>query len=505
MTVADAQSNRGNGECYGLFIDNGWVEPRSGRYIDVVDPFTGKEWSRVADANAADIDAAVASARVAFAAGPWPRTPAPERARVLRRFADVIAEHAEELADVQVRENGKLRREMVGQMRLLPDHFHYYAGLAQTHGGRTNPVHLPGMMNLTVREPLGVVATITPWNSPLLLLTWKLGPALATGNTVVAKPSEITPVSTLRLAQMAAEVGLPPGVFNVVTGLGDPAGRALTGNPNVKKVAATGSTPTGRSIAGQAGSSLTRLSLELGGKSPNIIFADADLDAALNGIVAGIFGASGQSCMTGSRILVEAPIYDEVVDRLADRAKKIRLGDPRAQDSEMGTVASPAQFDKVLRYFDIAQQEGARLAAGGRRGTGPGLDQGLFVEPTVFADVTNDMQVAREEIFGPVACVLKFDGEDEACAIANDTEFGLAAGVWTLNLPRAYRVASALRAGTVWVNNYRKTSYLTPFGGFDQSGLGRENGPDALYGYTEEKSIWVDVGQGVKDPFNPRA
>lgn len=490
---------------YGLFVDNAWVEPSSGSFVDVEDPYTCRTWAQVPDASAADVDAAVASARKAFSSGPWSETIAPDRARVLRRFGDLLADHAEELAEIQVRENGKLAREMVGQMRLLPDHFHYYAGLALTHGGRTNPVHLPGMMNYTVREPLGVVAAVTPWNSPILLLAWKLGPALAAGNTVVAKPSEITPVSTLRLAELAVEAGLPPGVFNVVTGLADPAGRALSEHPGVDKIAVTGSTATGRAIARSAGATLTRTSLELGGKSPNIVFADADLDIAMNGMVAGIFGASGQSCMAGSRILVEASIYDEVVERLGERAKAIRLGDPRDSETEMGTIASPAQFDKVLRYFDIARDEGARLVAGGRRATGPGLDQGLFVEPTVFADVTNDMRIAREEVFGPVASVLRFESEDEALAIANDTEFGLAAGVWTLNLPRAHRMASALRAGTVWVNNYRKTSYLTPFGGFDQSGIGRENGPDALYEYTEEKSVWVDVGQGVKDPFNPRA
>ncbi|MQA05509.1 MAG: aldehyde dehydrogenase family protein [Streptosporangiales bacterium] len=490
---------------YGLFIDNESRPPSSGAYIDVADPYTGETWTQVPDASAADVDAAIASARKAFTSGPWADTIVPERARLLRRFGDLLGDHAEELAELQVRENGKLMREMVGQMKLLPDHFHYYAGLAQTHGGRTNPVHLPGMMNYTVRQPLGVVAAVTPWNSPILLLAWKLGPALATGNTLVAKPSEITPVSTLRLAELAVEAGLPPGVFNVITGLADPAGRALSEHPGVDKIAVTGSTATGRAIATAAGSSLTRLSLELGGKSPNVVFDDADLDVALNGMVAGIFGASGQSCMAGSRILVQDSIYDEVVTKLAERAKKIKLGDPRADDTEMGTVASPAQFEKVLRYFDIAQDDGARLAAGGQRATGPGLDQGLFVQPTVFADVTNDMRIAREEVFGPVASVLKFADEDEALQIANDTEFGLAAGVWTLNLPRAHRMASKLRAGTVWINNYRKTSYLTPFGGFDQSGVGRENGPDALYEYTEEKSVWVDVGQGVKDPFNPRA
>lgn len=490
---------------YGLYIDNEVVAAASGRFIDVDNPYTGTTWAQVPDADASDVDRAVASARAAFDRPDWSRRTAADRARLLRKLGDVIADKAEHLAAIQVQENGKLSREMIGQMRLLPEYFYYYAGLAHTLGGRTNPVHLTDMLNYTVRDPLGVVAAITPWNSPILLLTWKLGPALAAGNTVVAKPSEITPVSTLELAPMLAEAGFPPGVFNVVTGLGQPCGAALSGHRDVDKVAMTGSTATGQAIATAAGRSLKRLTLELGGKSPNIIFADAELDIALNGIVAGIFGASGQSCMAGARVLVQDTVYDHVVEQLADRAKAIKLGDPMDDATQMGTVASPAQFQKVLDYCKIGVEEGARLVAGGRRASGEGLDQGLFVEPTVFADVTNDMRIAREEIFGPVACVLRFRDEEEAVKIANDSDFGLAAGVWTNDARRAHRVAARVRAGTVWINNYRKTSYSSPFGGFNQSGLGRENGPDALLEYTEEKSVWVDMGQGVKDPFNPRA
>ena len=490
-------------QSFGLLVDNERLSPRAGGQFDVVDPATGEVWARAADADAEDVDVAVVSARRAFN-GDWATWRQADRADFLIRFGQAVADHAEELADLQVRENGKLMREMHGQTKLLREYFNYYAGLAQMPTGTTNPLHLPGMVNYTVREPLGVVAAVTPWNSPLLLLVWKLGPALAAGNTVVAKPSEVTPISTLRFAELAAETGLPPGVFNVVTGLGA-TGASLTAHPDVDKVAFTGSTPTGRAIAATAAQRLASVSLELGGKSPNVIFDDADLDSAVTGAIAGIFGASGQTCMAGSRILVQETVYDEVVARLAERTEAIVVGDPRAAETQMGAIACRSQYDKVLSYVDVATAEGARLVAGGRTESVPGFEKGLFVRPTVFADVTNDMRIAREEVFGPIATVLRFTDEDDAVSIANDTEFGLAAGVWTGSVPRAHRVAGLLRAGTVWINNYRKTSYATPFGGYKQSGLGRENGADALREYTEEKSVWVDAGQGVKDPFNPRA
>lgn len=488
---------------YGLFIDNKMVTPADCNSFEVVDPATGQAWATAIDAGASAVDTAVRSARGAFE-GEWSTLRAADRAELLISFGRAVADNADELADLQVRENGKLMREMFGQVTLMREYFNYYAGLAQMPTGTTNPLHLRDMINYTVREPIGVVAAVTPWNSPLLLLVWKLGPALAAGCTVVAKPSEVTPVSTIRFAEIAAEVGFPPGVFNVVTGLGS-AGAALTAHPEINKIAFTGSTPTGRAIASEAGKRLARVSLELGGKSPNIVFADADLEGAINGAIAGIFGASGQTCMAGSRILVQDTVYDEVVESLAARADAIRVGDPRSELTEVGAVACRPQFEKVLSYIKIATDEGARLVAGGTQVTVPGFEGGLFVRPTVFADVTNDMRIAREEVFGPVATVLRFHDEDEAIAIANDTEFGLAAGVWTGSVARAHRVAGRLQAGTIWINNYRKTSYATPFGGFKQSGLGRENGADALREFTEEKSVWVDAGQGIKDPFNPRA
>jgi acyl-CoA reductase-like NAD-dependent aldehyde dehydrogenase len=489
---------------YGFFIDNEFVLPEHEDYIDVTNPATGEVWAQVPNATEQDVDRAVRSARKAFN-GEWATWRAADRAAFLIRFGQSLSEHADEIAQLQVDENGKLIREMAGQVKLMPEFFNYYAGLAQMPTGNTNPVHLGDMLNYTVREPMGVVAAITPWNSPLLLLVWKLGPALAAGNTVLAKPSEITPISTLRVAELAREAGLPAGVFNVITGYGTPSGTALTTHPEVDKIAFTGSTGTGQAIAAAAGKTLKSVTLELGGKSPNIVFDDADLDSALNGLVAGIFGASGQTCMAGSRILVQRTIYDRVVAELAERADRITVGNPQDVTTEMGTIASPAQYEKVLRYIDVAIEDGARLVAGGKKAVVEGLPNGLFVRPTVFADVNNDMRIAREEVFGPIAAVIPFDDEADAIRIANDTEFGLAAGVWTGNVQRAHRVASKLRSGTVWINNYRKTGYSTPFGGYKQSGMGRENGPDALHGYTEEKSVWVDMGQGVKDPFNPRA
>jgi aldehyde dehydrogenase (NAD+) len=336
------------------------------------------------------------------------------------------------------------------------------------------------------------------------LLAWKLGPALAAGNTVVVKPSEITPVSTLRVAELAREAGLPPGVLNVVTGYGNPTGTALTAHRDVGKIAFTGSTAVGKAIAAEAAKSLKRVSLELGGKSPNIVFDDADLPSAVSGLLAGIFGASGQTCMAGSRILVQRGVHDEVVRMLVERTASIRIGDPMQGATEMGTVASPEQLAKVQQYIQIGLDESAVLAIGGQRAAVDALPEGLFIQPTVFVNVDNKMRIAQEEIFGPVAAVIPFDDEDEAVAIANDTQMGLAAGIWTNGVQRAHRVASRLRAGTVWINNYRKTSYATPFGGYKESGLGRENGPDALNEYTEVKSVWVDMGEGISDPFNPR-
>ncbi len=469
---------------------------------DVVDPFTGERWARVPEATPEQVDTAVDAARRAFTTGSWARFTPAQRAKALRRLAQVISEHVEELTQLQVMENGKAIREQHAQTLGLADHLQYFAGAAEIAGGRTIPISSPGTLNYTVREPIGVVAALTPWNSPLNLLMWKLAPALAAGNTLVVKPSEVTPVSAIRFGQLCRDADLPEGVVNVVTGAGAP-GAALTAHAGVDKVAFTGSTAVGRSVAVAAGERLARVSLELGGKSPNIVFDDADLDAAIEGVVGGIFAAAGQTCIAGSRVLVQQGIYDEFLARFTERVGRIRLGDPLDWETEVGTIASRPQFDKVLDYIDIAHADGARLVAGGAPARRD--DSKMFVEPTVFADVTNSMRIAREEVFGPIAAVLPFTTETEAISIANDSPFGLAAGVWTQNLGVAHRCVAALRCGTVWVNTYRKTNYASPFGGYKESGIGRENGFDAMQEFTEVKSVWIDAVGGMSDPFNPFA
>ncbi|HEU4975064.1 MAG TPA: aldehyde dehydrogenase [Baekduia sp.] len=486
----------------GNLVD-GERRPGAGARLDVNDPFTGQTWARVPDSGEAEVREAVASSRRAFLEGPWAGALPATRAKLLHRFADLVERHAAELTQLQARENGKAVREQHAQTLGLSAHLRFFAGVAETITGQTIPVSARSTFHYTVREPLGVVAALTPWNSPLALLMWKLAPALAAGNTVVVKPSEVSPVSTLRLAELAQEAGFPPGVVNVVTG-GAEAGRQLVAHPDVALVAFTGSTAAGRQIAAAAGGRLARCTLELGGKSPNIVFDDADLDAAVEGVVGGIFAAAGQTCIAGSRVLVQAAIHDELVERLVRRTARIRLGDPLSWDTEVGTIASPAQLDKVRSYVDVAASEGAELVAGG--GAPDGADgPALFFAPTIFTRVKPEMRIAREEVFGPIAAVLPFDDEADAVRIANDTAFGLGAGVWTSDVGRALRMASSIRSGTVWINTYRKTNYVSPFGGFGDSGIGRENGADAVHEFTATKTVWIDTGSGIADPFNPFA
>ena len=476
---------------FAMLIDGQWVGAAAGQTFTCVDPYTDESWGRIPEASPSEVDRAVRAARRAFDAGGWRQTLPAQRAALLRKLARLIEANAEALTYQQIRENGKLVSEMRPQLDVLASACYYFAGLAETLTGASLTSGFAGLTTYTVREPIGVVAAVTPWNSPLLLLGWKLFPALAAGNTVVVKPSEVTPASTLRLAALVEEAGFPAGVVNVVTGHG-PVGGALIEHHGVDRIAFTGSTATGRVIARAAAERHARVTLELGGKSPNIIFADANVSRAVDGIIAGVFAASGQTCVAGSRVLVESAVYEEVAELLVSRARKLAPGDPLDPGTRLGPLASRAQLTKVLAYFDIAREERLELLTGGRR-----LDRrGFFVEPTVYGRVDNHCRVAREEIFGPVACLMRFSGEDEAVALANDTVYGLAAGVWTESLRRAHRVVPRLRAGTVWVNNYRLISHAVPFGGFKQSGLGRELGPEALHEYTEPKSVWIDATAG---------
>lgn len=485
-----------------MHIDGKSCESESGQWLDSHNPYTGKIWSQIPRGTEKDVDDAVRSAHQAFTEGPWPTMTASDRGLLLHRLGDVVAANAEYLADLEVSDNGKLKAEMLGQMRYLPRWLQYYGGLADKVQGAVTPIDKPGMFHYITYEPLGVVAAITPWNSPLLLTIWKLAPALAAGNTVVVKPSEFSSASMIALARLFVEAGLPPGVVNVVTGLGSEVGEPLVNHPLVARIAFTGGDSGGRRVYETAARSLKRVSLELGGKSPNIIFADADLDAAVKGAVAGIFGATGQTCMAGSRLLVHASIHDEVVSRLVKFMETVRLGDPRLPDTDIGPVSTMPQIEKVLHYIDVAKSEGATCVLGGCRATRPECGDGWFVEPTIFTNVRNDMKIAREEVFGPVLSIIKFDTDDEAIKIANDTPYGLAAGFWTSSLERAINLPKRIRAGTVWVNAYRVVSYLAPFGGFKDSGLGRENGMAAIYEYLESKSVFINPKPGVvPNPF----
>lgn len=486
---------------YQLHIDGAALDPASGDWFESDDPYTAQAWALIPRGNAADVDRAVQAAHRAFTTGPWSTMTATDRGLLMHRVGDLIARDAKRLAEVEVRDNGKLWAEMSAQLAYIPRWFHYFGGLADKIEGRVVPIDKKGYFNYTRREPLGVVAAITPWNSPLLLATWKIAPALAAGCTVVLKPSEFTSASALEFVRLFDEAGFPPGVLNVVTGLGKEVGAALIGHPLVRKITFTGSDATGREINAQAARQLKHVSLELGGKSPNIVFDDANLDDAINGAISGIFAATGQTCIAGSRLLLQRGIHDAFVERMVGLAATARMGNPMDPATQVGPVTTPPQYDKILGYIDIARGEGAKLALGGARATRPECGTGRFVEPTIFTGVRNDMRIAQEEVFGPVLSVIPFDTEDDAVTIANDSRFGLGAGVWTCDMGRAIRMAERVQSGTVWVNTYRAGSFMSPFGGFKDSGLGRENGQEAVDAYLQTKSVWLNVGAPSSNPF----
>ncbi len=482
-----------------LFIGGEWVAPIDGGLRGSIDPSTGKPWGDVAFGGKADIDRAVAAAREAFE-GPWRKMPGWQRAALMRKFADLYATKVEELAQIESRDNGRAIRESRGDIGLHAQYYHWFASLADKLSGRTIPID-DSVHAFTSRLPVGVIGTITPWNVPLMAAAWKLGPALAAGCTVVLKPAEQTPASSLALARIFEETGFPPGVVNVVPGDGPVAGAHLVAHPDVDKIAFTGEGATAKTILKTGADTLKRFSFELGGKAPHIIFADADIEQALNAATGSAWALCGQSCALGSRILVERPVYDRVVEEFRSRAKKVRVGMPLDAATHMGPQAHEQQLEKTLSYISIGRDEGADLVAGGTRIDTGDLAAGYFVQPTVFANVSSDMRIAQEEIFGPVAAIIPFDGEDEAVAIANGTPYGLAAGLWTGDVGRAHRVAARIEAGIVWINTYRYIRWSTPYGGFKTSGWGRENGIEALDSYLETRTTVVSTTGQFPDPF----
>tara|TARA_B100000686_G_scaffold23882_1_gene22540 strand:+ start:1320 stop:2831 length:1512 start_codon:yes stop_codon:yes gene_type:complete len=490
-----------HGQRLPIFIDGEWLDAGSGPQWPSREPATGQEWYHITDCTSAEVDKAVAAAQTALKTPGWGDITQTQRSGLIFNLAGLIKEHASELALLECRDNGKILRETTAQVSYLHDYYRYFAGMADKIEGSTIPVNKPQVLNFTRHEPLGVVAIITPFNSPLNILSVSLAPCLAVGNTVVVKPSEHTSASTVAFAELIKEAGFPNGVFNVVTGGGAGAGQSLVSHKGIAKVAFTGGSDTGRRIAASVGDNLTQANLELGGKSPHIIFADADLDRAVNGAVAGIFASGGQTCVAGSRIFVEESIYEETLAQLTASALDVVVGHPEEPATQMGPLANLEQLEKVEDLVRSAQEEGARLACGGERLQGSPYDGGFYFAPTLFADARNDMRFCQEEIFGPVAGVIPFSSEPEVIAQANDTRFGLSAGLWTRDLDRAMRCVDAIDSGTVWVNTFRSAAMMSPMGGFKDSGYGKHNGFATIREFSRLKNVVVDYSGQKQDAF----
>ena len=486
-------------ERYQLFIDGTWRDALGGQSIPAINPYNQEIHAHIAIASPADVDEAVQAARRAASA--WGKATPGARAALMNRLADLIDADATRLALLETTDNGKVIRETSNQMGYAANLFRYYAAWADKVTGDVVPLNQADTAGMALREPFGVVACVTAWNSPVAILCNTMPAALAAGNCVIAKPSEHASVTTLEIARLVEQAGFPAGVFQVLTGAGE-TGAALTAHPGIDKISFTGSPGVGRAIAQAGAANLKPVCLELGGKSPNIVFDDCDFERALIGALAGIFGATGQTCIAGSRLLVQRGVYERMVEGLAARAGQIRMGDPRLPETEMGTAANEPQFNKILSFIEAAKGDGARLVAGGGRADGPGLEKGFFVQPTIFADVRNDMTVAAEEIFGPVLSIIPFDEEEEAVQIANDTPYGLASGVWSQNIDRCMRMMRAIRSGVVWVNTYRVAAPQLPFGGMKDSGYGRVRGHAGILEWLQTKTVFIDYSGDRRDPFS---
>ncbi len=498
---------------YQFYIDGQFCEAADGARLESVNPATGMTWATAPVAGEADVNRAVDAAHRALRSGPWAEMTATKRGQMLYALADKIAEVAGHLGEIETTDSGKLAAETRAQTAYVADYYRYYAGLADKIQGATLPIDKPDMQVFTLREPIGVVAAVVPWNAQMFLTATKLGPALAAGNTVVLKASENAPAPMFEFAKIIDEVGFPPGVINVITGYGEPCGRALTSHPKVSRVAFTGGTDAARHVVANTANNFAVLSLELGGKSPILIFDDADLDGAVNAAIAGNFGASGQSCVAGTRVFVQAGIYDAFLAEVGERAKAIRIGDPLAEDTQVGPLATEAQLERCIAVVADSVDQGATLVAGGQRPSfqRPGFQRedqteaGWYFEPTVLACPDQSIRSTQVELFGPVMSVIKFISEAEALQMANDTEFGLGSGVFTSNLARAHRVSKAIHSGIVWINTYRVISPISPFGGYGNSGYGREAGIDAINEYTTTKTVWINTSeQPMANPFTMR-